>query len=71
MNEEFLRLKKLALKNHERALEYFDQAIKVSENSELTKEEKNVMLDVKEKVNYIKFPTPYLHEAYKRLSLDQ
>ena len=49
MNEEFLRLKKLALKNHERALEYFDQAIKVSENSELTKEEKNVMIDVKKK----------------------
>ena len=24
VNEEFLRLKKLALKNHERALEYFD-----------------------------------------------
>ncbi len=29
------------------------------------------MIDVKEKVNYIKFPTPFLQDAYKRLSLDQ
>ena len=68
--EEVLRLKKLAMKNHERAINYFNQAIKLADSLELSNSDEITINEIKEKINYIKFPTPFLKDAYKKLSLD-